>query len=453
VDDRYPEPYRGAYFFADHNRAALLALPPGGGEAVEFATNAIAPVQVSRAYEGDLFMLSFVDGALIRIRYAGGDNVAPLAQAAAEPASGPLPLAVSFSAEGSRDPDGGDLSYLWEFGDGQRSTEANPAHTYVQAGRYEVRLTVSDGEGAAAATTLNIDAGSGAPAARILAPAPGAAFGDGDTVAFSGAAEDPEEGALPPAALAWAATLHHNDHVHTDYYAGTGAEGAFAYAAHGENVWMELCLTATDSDGVEGRECVDLRLGDTAAGAMDTVEPEAAPAAAQNADARTPPAAKPAAAPGNGVRQEIWNNLGGGTMADLAGRGGEPDEVHVIAALDTAGQGKDYGEVLRARLTAPVDGAVQFWIAGDDAAELWLSPDADAAHAVLIARVDAWTPRYAWDRALAQASAPVVLEAGKDYAIEVRHKQADGKDNVAVAWLLPGGARELIPSSALTPTE
>ena len=448
VDDRWPAPYRGAYFFADHNRAALLALPPGGGDAIEFASNAISPVQLSRGYEGDLFMLSFVDGALIRIRYAGGDNVAPLAQAAAEPVSGPLPLAVAFSAQGSRDPDGGnpdggDLAYLWEFGDGQRSAEPNPAYTYAKAGRYEVRLTVVDAAGAAAATTLLVNAGSGAPVARILSPAPGAAFGDGDTVAFAGAAQDPEDGPLPPAALAWEATLHHNDHIHTDYFSGTGAKGAFAYAAHGANVWMELCLTATDGDGVEGKTCVDLQLGDSPGAPL----PEATPT---NADARIPPAEPSDAAPTNGVRQEIWRDVGG-TLADFAARSSQPDGVQVIPALDTAGQGKDYGEVLRALLTAPMDGAAQFWIAGDDAAELWLSPDADPAHAALIARVDAWTPRYAWDEHPAQASAPVVLEAGKDYFIEVRHKQADGKDNVAVAWRLPGGEREVIPPSALTP--
>lgn len=36
-------------------------------------------------------------------------------------------------------------SYLWDFGDGQTSTEVNPAHTYGSAGTYTVKLTVVGG--------------------------------------------------------------------------------------------------------------------------------------------------------------------------------------------------------------------------------------------------------------------------------------------------------------------
>src|SRR3990172_2296655 len=54
---------------------------------------------------------------------------------------------VSFSSLGSYDPDGDELTYLWDFGDGQTSAEPNPSHTYSQNGVYSVTLTVSDGRG------------------------------------------------------------------------------------------------------------------------------------------------------------------------------------------------------------------------------------------------------------------------------------------------------------------
>jgi PKD repeat protein len=38
-------------------------------------------------------------------------------------------------------------SYLWEFGDGNTSTEANPVHTYAGAGVYTVRLTATNAHG------------------------------------------------------------------------------------------------------------------------------------------------------------------------------------------------------------------------------------------------------------------------------------------------------------------
>ena len=36
------------------------------------------------------------------------------------------------------------MTYLWEFGDGQTSTEANPTHTYAMPGVYDVKLTATN---------------------------------------------------------------------------------------------------------------------------------------------------------------------------------------------------------------------------------------------------------------------------------------------------------------------
>lgn len=83
-------------------------------------------------------------------------NQVPTAAAAANPASGPVPLSVTFSSAGSSDPDSGQtLSFAWDFGDGSAvSTQANPSHTFNAAGVYDVVLTVTDnGTPAATATT------------------------------------------------------------------------------------------------------------------------------------------------------------------------------------------------------------------------------------------------------------------------------------------------------------
>src|SRR5690606_22790880 len=62
----------------------------------------------------------------------------------ADPASGEVPLDVDFAIEAS-DADGDELTYAWDFGDGEGSDEQNPSHTYTEPGAYEAEVTVSDG--------------------------------------------------------------------------------------------------------------------------------------------------------------------------------------------------------------------------------------------------------------------------------------------------------------------
>ena len=83
-------------------------------------------------------------------------NGAPVAVASADQPVGQAPHQVRFSAAGSSDPDGDPLSYAWDFGDGQSSSEASPTHTYTAAGNYDATLTVSDGNGESDTSTISI---------------------------------------------------------------------------------------------------------------------------------------------------------------------------------------------------------------------------------------------------------------------------------------------------------
>ncbi|MFH4969137.1 PKD domain-containing protein, partial [Gaetbulibacter sp. M240] len=58
--------------------------------------------------------------------------------------NGTCGLSVDFT--GSADNAGGSPSYLWDFGDGNNSTEMNPTHTYSQSGTYTVTLTVTNND-------------------------------------------------------------------------------------------------------------------------------------------------------------------------------------------------------------------------------------------------------------------------------------------------------------------
>lgn len=71
-------------------------------------------------------------------------------------------LSVSFSNNSSNA-----ASYLWNFGDGQTSTEANPAHTYANCGMYTVTLTATNlcGNNTSMAT---VTIGNGYPEASFV---------------------------------------------------------------------------------------------------------------------------------------------------------------------------------------------------------------------------------------------------------------------------------------------
>ncbi|MGG3652326.1 collagenase ColA [Bacillus pseudomycoides] len=54
---------------------------------------------------------------------------------------------VEFHSDGTESTGGNIVSYLWDFGDGTTSTEANPTHVYGKEGTYTAKLTVKDNKG------------------------------------------------------------------------------------------------------------------------------------------------------------------------------------------------------------------------------------------------------------------------------------------------------------------
>ena len=69
-----------------------------------------------------------------------------------------MPLQVQFTGTAT-DPDGGALTYDWDFGDGTaHATTQNATHTYAQPGTYTARFTVRDAGGLEATDTVTIQA-------------------------------------------------------------------------------------------------------------------------------------------------------------------------------------------------------------------------------------------------------------------------------------------------------
>jgi len=83
-------------------------------------------------------------------------NQSPTASFTANPTSGVAPLEVSFNASNSSDSDGTIINYQWDFKDGYTGNGVTVNHTFSSAGSYNVKLTVTDNEGATDSATKNI---------------------------------------------------------------------------------------------------------------------------------------------------------------------------------------------------------------------------------------------------------------------------------------------------------
>lgn len=170
------------------------------------------------------------------------------------------------------------------------------------------------------------------------------------------------------------------------------------------------------------------------------------------------------------LMREVWYGLGGGHINDLIGTNKFLQPADLVEAMPTSeapsNHAENYGQRIRGRVVAPVAGHYRFWIAGDDASELWLSSDARKFNKRRIAwlkrdgifdeLVDfGWTGPREWDRYLTQRSESIYLEAGQEYFIEILHKEDGGADHLAVAWQYTDASsglaivRELIPDLQL----
>jgi glucose/arabinose dehydrogenase/PKD repeat protein len=183
-------------------------------------------------------------------------NGAPTAVATASPTTGSAPLTVSFNGSGSSDPDGTPLSFAWDL-DGDAAfddaTTAQTSYTYTANGIYTASLRVTDSQGASDTDSVTINVGSTPPTATINTPAAGTTWKVGDTISFSGSATDLQDGPLPASRLSWRLIQQHcpsNCHSHLVQTWDGVASGSFVAPSHEYPSYLELELTATDSDGL-----------------------------------------------------------------------------------------------------------------------------------------------------------------------------------------------------------
>jgi PKD repeat protein len=179
------------------------------------------------------------------------------------PATGPVPLTVSFDASASTDPDITNstttdiLTYAWDFEDGATGTGVTASHQYATPGTFTATLTVTDAFGLSSTATASITATNTAPVAAFT-PTP--ATGPVPlTVSFDASASTDAENNI--ATYAW---------DFGDGATGTGITTSHEYTTPGT---FTATLTVTDAFGLSGTATASIEVINTAPVAAFTPTP------------------------------------------------------------------------------------------------------------------------------------------------------------------------------------
>ncbi|WP_188195619.1 RICIN domain-containing protein [Nonomuraea sp. SYSU D8015] len=259
---KFPQALDGRYFAGEYGRRWIKAIEvePDGtyGEISAFPWSGTQVMDMAFGPDGALYVLDYGTGnnnqALYRIEHIGDANRNPIAKASADKTSGPAPLTVNFSSAGSSDPEGGALTYSWNFGDGTTSTAASPSKTYTTNGTYTATLTVRDPQGLTGTASVIVTVGNTAPTVSLTTPADGQLFSFGDTVPFQVTVSDPEDGTIDCTEVTVAYFLGHDSHRHK-ITSKTGCSGSIPLPADGEhdtaaNIYGVFEASYTDNGGL-----------------------------------------------------------------------------------------------------------------------------------------------------------------------------------------------------------
>ncbi|MGC9539301.1 PQQ-dependent sugar dehydrogenase [Streptomyces sp. UG1] len=261
---KFPEAYDGNFFAGEFGRRWIKRIVSDDAGTVQSINDVpwtgTQIMDMAFGPDGALYVLDYgtawfggdENSALYRIENAT-DGHSPVAQAAASRTSGKAPFKVRFSSEGTSDQDGDALTYSWDFGDGGKSTAANPTHRYKKNGTYTASLTAEDPSGRTGSASVQIVVGNTAPKVTLELPRDGQLFSFGDAIPFKVRVSDPEDRTIDCSKVKVSFILGHDSHGHplTSANGCTGTLQTSADGGHDEdaNIFGVIDAEYTDNGG------------------------------------------------------------------------------------------------------------------------------------------------------------------------------------------------------------
>ncbi len=139
---------------------------------------------------------------------------------------------------------------------------------------------------------------------------------------------------------------------------------------------------------------------------------------------------------------EYWDGISGSTVDLLTGNAAFPASPTAAEWRDSfeglTNRGDNYGCRVGGYIIPPQTGNYTFFIASDDASEIWISTDENWNNVVKVAVVPTWANEHQWNKYPEQKSAEINMTAGQRYYVDVFFKESSSGDNLAVAWIGPG---------------
>jgi len=219
----FPEWYQDKLFIGDYDRGWIKVIETDLNDQIlgvtDFFTDTIKITHIElNPHDGALYFIDFPRG-IKKITY--GQNVKPVAIIKSDRHYGQSPLTIQLDASDSYDPNDSEVSYEWDFGNGDISNLATPQVTFDDISTAPqslwIRLTVYDQEGLSDTDSLLISLNNTPPNVSILN------IEDGDTYAVDGltflkmeANISDEEHLLSELSYRWQLFLGHNTHEHPE---------------------------------------------------------------------------------------------------------------------------------------------------------------------------------------------------------------------------------------------